>query len=56
MTTSLVLNIIGWVALVASWVAPRFIKEELSKSFWGGALSAFALGVFVSGLVIGLMK
>lgn len=51
-----VLYVTGWVALISSWVLPRFVKNELDKSFWGGVLSAFALGVFVAGGIMMWMK
>jgi hypothetical protein len=56
MTTWTILSVIGWVSLITSWIVPRFVKDETDKSFWGGALSAFALGVFVSALVVSIMK
>jgi hypothetical protein len=57
MTVNLVLNIIGWAFLVASWVVPMIIKKETTdKYFIGGALAAFACGIFLSTLVIHLMK
>ena len=55
-TTWVLLSIIGWVALILSWILPRFIKDETDKSFWGAGLSAFALGVFVSALIVNIMK
>ena len=55
-TTWTVLTIIGWVTLITSWVLPRFIKSEFSKSYWGGVISAFALGVFISAAIVHMMK
>ena len=52
----MLLNVIGWVVLGTSWIVPRFIKNEMDKSFWGAVLSAFALGVFVSAAVVHMMK
>jgi hypothetical protein len=57
MTVNMVLYIIGWVFLVASWVIPSWVDEESkNKHFIGGVLAAIACGVFLSGLVIQLMK
>lgn len=56
MSTWTVLSIIGWVFLMMSWIVPRFVKDEMNKSFWGGVISAFALGVFVSAAIIHMMK
>jgi len=55
MTTWTVLNIIGWIFLIASWVTPRLMKDSMDKPFIGGVLAAFACGVFVSGLVVQLI-
>jgi hypothetical protein len=57
MTTWTVLNIIGWVFLVASWITPSLMKRESSdKHFVGGILAAIACGVFIGGLVVRLMN
>jgi hypothetical protein len=57
MTTWTVLNIIGWVFLVLSWIVPTLIKKESTdKHFIGGALAAVACGIFLSTLVMHLMK
>lgn len=56
MSTWTLLSIIGWVVLGTSWILPRFIKNEMNKSFWGAVLSAFALGVFVSAAIVNMMK
>ena len=57
MTTHNVLMLAGWVFLVASWIVPTLMKKELTdRSFWGAVLSAFACGIFVSGLIVQLMS
>lgn len=56
MTTWTVLNIIGWVFLIASWVTPRLMKNDMDKSFIGGVLAALACGVFISGVVVQIMN
>jgi hypothetical protein len=48
--------IIGWVALVSSWVVPSFIKNEDVKRFIGAILASFATGVFTGELVLNLIK
>jgi len=48
--------IIGWVALVSSWVVPSFIKNENMRRFIGGILASFATGVFTGELVLNLIK
>lgn len=56
MTVWNVLNIIGWVFLIASWITPSLMKRESSdKHFVGGILAAIACGIFLSGLVVQLM-
>jgi len=56
MTTWTVLNIIGWVFLIASWVVPKLMKKELDRSFVGAVLAAISCGVFIGGLVVQLMS
>lgn len=57
MTTWTVLNIIGWVFLISSWLVPKLMNRESSdKLFVGGILAAIACGVFISGLVVQLMS
>jgi hypothetical protein len=54
------LYLTGWVFLVLSWVVPyniRKIKKDNETSYiWGMILSAIAIGVFTSGLVIQLIS
>jgi hypothetical protein len=57
MTVNMVLDIIGWIFLVASWITPSLMKRESSdKHFVGAVLAAIACGVFIGGLVVQLMK
>ena len=57
MTTWTVLNIIGWVFLVLSWIVPTLIKRESSdKHFIGAVLAAISCGIFISALVVQLIK
>lgn len=52
-----VLMVIGWVFLVASWIVPAIMKKDNSdKHFVGAVLAAVACGIFVSNLVVQLMK
>lgn len=39
---------VGWVVLIASWVAPRFIKNQENKAVVGMILSSLATGIFVA--------
>jgi hypothetical protein len=55
-TTFTVLNSIGWLILIASWVTPRIVKDELDKYYVGAVLAAVACGIFVSALIVQLMK
>ena len=48
--------IIGWVALVASWVVPNFIKNGEMRRFIGGILASFATGIFTGELILNLIK
>jgi hypothetical protein len=57
MTVNMVLDIIGWIFLIASWVIPKWMdKESRDKHFIGAVLAALACGVFIGGLVVQLMK
>lgn len=57
MSTWSVLNIIGWVFLVSSWIVPTLMKRESSdKHFVGAVLAAISCGIFVGALVVQLMK
>lgn len=57
MSTWSVLNIIGWVFLVSSWIVPTLMKRESSdKHFVGAILAAISCGIFVSALVVQLIK
>lgn len=52
-----VLMVIGWVFLVASWIVPAVMKKDNNdKHFVGAVLAAVACGVFVSNLIVQLMK
>lgn len=44
--------LIGWVFLIASWVIPRFIKDEKKSNLVGIILSAFATGIFMGIILI----
>ena len=55
-TMWVLLNVIGWAVLTTSWILPRFIKDEMDKKYWGSVLSAFALGFFVSSLIVNFVK
>lgn len=57
MTTWNVLSIIGWCFLIASWITPSMMKKDnADKHLVGAVLAAIACGIFISGLVVQLMK
>ena len=44
----MIANIVGWVLLIASWVAPRLVsKDKQSQAVIGTILSSMAFGVFI---------
>ncbi len=57
METWTVLNIIGWAFLITSWIIPSIMeKDNADKHFVGAVLAAIACGIFISGLVVQLMR
>jgi hypothetical protein len=50
-----VLTLIGWFSLALSWIVPFIMKhnnkENTSRYFWGAALAAFSVGIFISTLI-----
>jgi hypothetical protein len=56
MTNVALLNIIGWVVLISSWIVPMMMKKESSdRHYVGITLAAISMGIFVSGLVVQLI-
>jgi len=55
-TTFTVLSSIGWLILISSWLVPRIVKDKLDKHYVGVVLAAVACGIFVSALIVQLMK
>jgi len=57
---NLVLNGIGWLLLVTSWIVPAIMKKKsgdnVDRHLWGMTLAASSVGFFVSALIISLMK
>lgn len=48
----MIINIIGWMFLIASWVLPKKIfKEQTQITKWKLILSSIAVCVFVTGLL-----
>jgi hypothetical protein len=48
-------NIIGWFFLIASWVTPRFFKQEKTKSYGLGiAFDVTSIAFLMVALGIGL--
>lgn len=63
MSVSNVLGLIGWGFLVLSWIVPYIMRKRNGKLSAKGdsyvigmILAAFASGIFLSALVVNLMK
>ena len=60
MTQVNVLMVSGWISLIISWVFPYMMKKlkknELDSYFFGATLAAFSCGIFISALILTLMK
>ena len=56
----MILNIIGWLLLIMSWVIPYVMKrmneENRNRFAVGMILSVVALIIFVIGLVVSLLR
>lgn len=50
------LLIIGWLFLLASWFPKPFIKDEQIRRGINLAFAGIAAGVFISGILLLLMK
>jgi hypothetical protein len=48
MSVFTICNLIGWMALITSWVIEYFITDKRKARLVGMVLSAFAVGVFVA--------
>ena len=48
--------IIGWLFLLASWFPKPFIKDEQIRRGINLGLSGIATGIFISGIIINLIK
>jgi len=47
----MIVNIVGWSILIASWIIPKFIKDKIDKHVCSMVLSALATGIFVGALL-----
>lgn len=61
MNVTTTLNVIGWVCLLTSWIAPMVMRRKsesmnANSHLVGMLLSAIALGFFVSGLVVSVLS
>lgn len=46
-------NILGYAALIASFIVPRFkFKDNRDKYFWGAILASFSMGVFIAIMIL----
>jgi hypothetical protein len=48
----MIITIIGWTVLIASWFTHKFIDDEQMAQYVKNILSAFALGWFTCSLLI----
>jgi len=48
----MIITIIGWTALIASWFTHKFIDDEQTAQYVKGMLNAFALGWFAASILI----
>jgi hypothetical protein len=56
MSAFTICNLIGWMALITSWVIEYFITDKQKARMVGLILSAFAVGVFLSNGIYLFMK
>ena len=47
----MIVNIIGWTALIISWVLPRLMEDKEKATFIGMGLAAFSCGLFLGALI-----
>jgi hypothetical protein len=52
----MILFLIGWLFLLASWFPKPFIKNENMRRGWNLILSGIALGIFITGLLNQFIK
>jgi hypothetical protein len=48
----MIITIIGWTALIASLIVPRFIEDKQRARIIGTSLSAFSCGLFLAAMLI----
>ena len=60
METNSVLTLVGWSLLLSSWITPYVMNklkyEDTNKHMWGMILAAISCGIFLSQLIISMMK
>ena len=47
----MIITIIGWTALITSWLIPHLMNNKQKARLIGIALSAFACGLFLGALI-----
>ena len=47
----MIVSIIGWTALIASWILPYLMNNKQKARLIGLALSAFACGLFLGAII-----
>ena len=47
----MIVNIIGWTALIVSWILPRLMENKEKATFIAMGLAAFSCGLFLGALI-----
>ena len=47
----MIVNIVGWAFIIASWTLPRLIKDRQTRTMFGVTLSAIATGIFCGAIL-----
>ena len=47
----MIITIIGWTAIIASWLIPYLMNDKQKARLIGMALSAFAYGLFLGAII-----
>ena len=47
----MIVNIIGWTALIISWILLRLMEDKQKARFIEAGLAAFACGLFIGALI-----
>ena len=47
----MIVNIIGWTALIVSWILPHLMENKEKATFIAMGLAAFSCGLFFGALI-----